>query len=117
MSIQVLDEVCDSTVISSVDQLPSVRRLKGKIVPSPFVKDAMVSVVNKDNRKPKAKLHPLGKWRNFTYFVDILSHFLLFQTLTSPLHLCGSMTRRSTRHHPFYTGWALIRSRVIRSAL
>jgi hypothetical protein len=61
--VQVLDDVCDSTVISSVDQLPSVRRLKGKIVPSPFVKDAMVSVVNKDGRKPKGKaLHPLGEF-------------------------------------------------------
>eukprot|EP01034_Spumella_vulgaris_P024318 gene24318-30640_t len=67
----VLDDVGDSTVISSVDQLPSVRRLKGKIVPSPVVKDAIVSVVARDVRgKNVTKLHPLDEKSTSLRFDD-----------------------------------------------
>lgn len=50
-SSMVLDEVQDSSVVSSVDQSPSIVRLKGKLVPAPCLKDALVEVSAKEGRR------------------------------------------------------------------
>lgn len=88
----VLDGVPDSSVVSSVDQSPSIVRLKGKLVPAPCLKDALVDVSTKEGRRRAGRNRIRGG--RVSSAVSKSKSFALLPLSQSP-RLCTSTTRRN----------------------